>query len=185
MAEDEGINASGSQGVQVGSGNTQHNYYRPLDHGFLSALSPHKALARLRGLPHDDAVSALASAPRRDVVEVLKADEALTVALLADLNPGKAEDLIGLLQTDWPWLAALPEAAEAIVRRAAKLKWDRDGNAGNLERVAATANSPEGYVREYASGLVYWNPPGAHELNGAFADAYVSSGGSDVLGLPS
>jgi hypothetical protein len=49
-------------------------------------MTPHKAIAKLREMPHDDAVSTLADAPPSDVSDVLKvlvkADSPLAAALL-------------------------------------------------------------------------------------------------------
>jgi hypothetical protein len=190
MAEDEGVNAHGSQGVQVGTRNVQHNnYYRPADASFLTALNPHKALARLRQLSHEDAVSELASAPPDDVAEVLKvmlgADEALAVALLADINPRKARELIGPLVQATAWLSDLAAAAGKIARRAAELTWDRDGSTGVLERLTAASGSGSMYARRYSNGVI-WDTGerhGAHEMSNAIAEVYLSPG-PIVLGFP-
>jgi hypothetical protein len=97
------VNASGSQGVQTGSGNTQINNWaprQPLTPATLAALSPHAAVARIRRLSHDDAVDLFASAAADDLTAKLKAlllaDEATAVAILADLDPLKAAVLINL-----------------------------------------------------------------------------------------
>lgn len=122
-------------------------------------------------------MSALASVPPGDVIDVLKADEALTVALLADLNPRKAKELIGLLQGDWPWLAALPEAAEAITRRAAELKWDHDEGAGVLEHVGGTTEDFGGYAQRYLKGWVCFSDSKTHAISNAIADFYADNDG--------
>jgi LGFP repeat len=198
MAQDGTLgaaDASGSQGVQVGSGNVQNNYYRPLDHSFLITLSPYKAVARLRQMPHDDAVYALASAPLDDVAEVLKvmlsSDEALAVALLADLNPRTAERLIRLLPTpaERGPLEGLLNAAARIARRATELKWDHDERPGNLEHVAEAPNNPGGYFRNYAAGQICYGELGIAAsccaISGPIAEAYAASGGpGGVLGFP-
>jgi hypothetical protein len=182
------VSVSGSQGVQTGSGNTQNNYYGPPGPNFLTTLSPHNAVTRLRTMPHEGAISVLASAPPDDAAEVLKVlldtDQALAVALLADVNPRCAKSLIEALVSDAPWLEPLAEASKAISQRAGDLKWDRDGDAGHLERVAPSLDNSEGYVRKYAGGLIYWSSLGTYAVRGAIAEAYMAPGGPRWSGFP-
>jgi hypothetical protein len=100
---------------------------------------------------HDDAVLVLAKAKVGDAAKVLavllKADEPLTVSLLADINRSKAEALIAALPADGSaseWLRELPEASEAIGNCAVQMRWDDAGNTGQLERAAKSSNGTEG-----------------------------------------
>lgn len=170
------INASGTQGVQVGTGNFQYNAWTtktPLDPASLSALNPHAVLKRLEGMPHDDFVDIFAKATPGDVAEVLKAlleaDESKVVAVLADINPRKATELIAPAAASASWLEALPSAAEEIARKAVELKWVYQGNARHLERYYA------GYARRYKNGRVYWHSNyGAHGVSETI-DAYLKT----------
>jgi hypothetical protein len=189
MAQDESVGVNTSQGVQVGSGNVQNNYYRPVDPSFLTSLSPHKAVARLRQMPHDDAVSALAAAPSDDATNVLEvmleADETLAVALLADLNPRKTRELATLLK-NVPWLAVLPQAVSMIARRASEIRWDGNENAGGIER-GGTIDGAHGYIRKYSGGIICWSTASvlAIAVRGPAAEVYLASGGaSGILGFP-
>jgi uncharacterized protein with LGFP repeats len=168
MAQDEtagGVNVSGSQGVQAGTGNTQYNYLgpkSPLDPVVLSKLNPHIAVARLQERSHDELVDFFAGAAADIVSEMLVAfleeDEAMVIAVLADINRRKAIELISPLVSTAAWLARLPEAAEAIVRRGLALKWT---HAGVLERFQG------GYTRKYKDGHLFWHDDhGVHAVIG-------------------
>jgi len=177
-------NASGSQGVQVGTGNLQYNTWTmktPLDPASLSALNPHAVLKRLEGMPHDDLVDLFAKATSGDVAEALKtlleADESKVVAVLADINPRKATELIASVAVSASWLEALSGAAEEIARKAVELKWVYQGSAGHLERYYA------GYARRYKNGRIYWHSNyGAHRVS-EMIDAYLKTAYSR-LGFP-
>lgn len=150
----------GGQGTQVGLGGVQYNTWAArssLDPVTLSALNPHTAVARLQQLSHDELVDLFARASPRDMARILKlmleVDEALAVAALADLNLRKATELIRSLDGVDPWLVSLPEAAEAISRRAAELGW---GHAiGTVEHVSEPTGL-HAFVRRYEDGSIYW-----------------------------
>jgi Protein kinase domain len=198
MAQDEPsgevpakVDASGGQGVQVGTGNVQHLHVHSatprrdheLDVVALGALSPHAAAAQIRRMRHDDAVVLLASVSPDDVADLLgallEADEAMTVSLLADINPRKAKALIARLAVDAPWLESLPKAAKAIARRAVEMKWDQSWESLGLERVAQSADGAEGYFRENERGMIYWSDRGgACAISGVIADYHAASGGT-------
>ena len=104
------VNASDSQGLQVGSGNIQHNVWTmktPLDPASLSGLSTHRAVVRIRQMSHDVAVDLFAGAYPDDAGEILRellrTDEDKTISILADLNRRTAEELIQPLMHDFPW----------------------------------------------------------------------------------
>jgi serine/threonine-protein kinase len=190
------IDASGGQGQQAGDHNVQYNQFlaaprssRQLDAATLGALNPHTAVGQVRRMRHDDAVVLLASAPPQDVTDVLKVmlevDAAMTVSLLADINPRKAAELIVPLSADAPWLASLPTAARAIARHAVHVEWDQEWE-GGLERAAQSASGTEGYFRKNANGLICWSEPGgACAIGSAVAKYYVTLGGtSGALGFP-
>jgi hypothetical protein len=145
-------NVSG-QGIQIGTGNNQYNAWMPkvpLDPAVLGALSPHTAVARLQQLPHDELVDFFARASPDDVVEILgvfsRDDLAKLVTTLADLNRRKATELIRAIGTSR--IDRLPEAAQAIARKAASLRWT---DAGPLEHFDT------GYARRYKNGRVFWS----------------------------
>jgi hypothetical protein len=128
----ESASVSGSQGVQAGSGNTQINNWMAepqLDIASLCALHPHAALARLRRIPYENLVNLFADprASSDDVARILRTwletDEAKPVAILADLREARAQELLRPLVWQAPWLARLPEAANATNRFAAKRSW--------------------------------------------------------------
>jgi hypothetical protein len=178
------VNASGSQGVQTGPGSTQNNTWisrQPLSAATLAALSPHAAIARIRQLPHDDAVDLFASTPAEDLTAKLKAllltDEATAVAILADLDPLKAAVLINPYKDNLPWLTALPRAAEAIAQCAVDLKWSHEGR---LERAAPSPKMTEGYFRQYEQGRIYASAdkPIAYPVRGPIAELHLASGGT-------
>lgn len=150
---------NGGQGVVVGSG-VQNNYWLkpPLD---LAALTPHAAVDRIRDTSHNDAVDVFAGTPQKDLTEVLRvllrADESKAVAILADVNPRKAAELIGPHEEDFPWLACLPAAAKAIAEHGVILEWHRDLGAGRLERAVQSLFGTTGYFRRFEQGRIYWN----------------------------
>jgi hypothetical protein len=188
------IDASGGQGVVVGTGNVQNNTWSlkpPLNPATLAALSPHAAVARIRQLSHDDAVDLFASASPEDLPGKLKAlliaDEAKAVSILADLDPGKAAEIISPHARDFPWLATLPEAAEAIAQCAVDGKWDREAGTGKLERAAQSPAGTGGYFRRYAQGRIYWRSDDgdAYAVRGSIAEFHLAGGGtSGELGFP-
>jgi hypothetical protein len=94
MAEGPAPNAEvqGSQGVQAGSGNVQHNTWvvsRP-DPDALTALNARAAADYLAALSGHDAALVLAAAPAQAAAEALAAlaesDEAGAIALLTRIN---------------------------------------------------------------------------------------------------
>jgi hypothetical protein len=163
----------GGQGFQLGTGNTQQNYFgprSPLDVASLSVLSPSTRVARIRQQRHDDVVDFFAGAAPQDAVkigflsELVRADDAMVVSVLADIDPAKAAALISLCA---PELRELPAAVQAIERRAAALRWHLDGGAGRLERARST------YRRRYEKGTVFWHPRGGvHAVSPRFMECY-------------
>jgi uncharacterized protein with LGFP repeats len=147
------VHVSDGQGVLVGTGGTQVNNWGqrpPLDPSWLSALNPHAAVARLQQLTHDDLVDFFARATPDDAGEILgfflQSDEPKVVAVLGDINRRKAMQLIGPITVPGSYLAELPEASEAIARKAAQLRWT---DAGPMLRFS------EGYGRKYKAGHVF------------------------------
>ncbi len=175
------IGVSGSQGVQVGSGNTQYNGWppkAPLDLASLGALNPHVAVARLQLLSHDELVDLFARVSPRAISKVLttfmEADEARVVAILADIDRRQAAALIKPFTAASGWLPPLPEASEAIARKATALKWVQ---AEGLERYH------EGYVRRYKNGRIFWaSGYGTRVVSGAIEEYH--SRNSDWLKRP-
>jgi hypothetical protein len=197
------VNVSGSQGVVAGTGNTQINNWSPrtpLTPAALAALSPQAAIARIRQLPHDDAVDLFASAPAEVLVPKLKvlllADEAAgesrAVAILADLDPSKVAELIG----SWVdprsgggfyWLYGLSKAAEAIAQHTVRLRWDHKPGTGRLERAAQSPKGTGGYFGQYKQGRIYWGDDKGetYAVSGPIADFHLASGGTGgELGFP-
>jgi hypothetical protein len=104
----------------------------------------------LQQLPDDELVDFFARAKPGDASEILvvflEIDEARVIATLADINRRKATELIKAASVE-AVMAELPEAAEAIAREAAGLKWT---GAEPLERFIG------GYGRKYRNGHVCW-----------------------------
>ena len=170
-----GVNVGGSQGVQMGSGNVQHNHWAPkpqLDPVALRDLNPHVAVARLQQLPHDELVNFFVRAQAGDLPEILDVfagtDLHKVVTVLGDLNRRKATELISALNNEHlaALLGGIPEAAEMITRKAGRLKWTA---AEPLEEFA------EGYARKYYNGHVCWAPSvGATTTTNAIDDYFWS-----------
>jgi LGFP repeat-containing protein len=164
----------GSQGVQIGLGNVQLNAWAPktsLDPATLIALSPHAAVDRLQSLPHDERVNFFARANPEGVAEIfaafLEVDEDRVVAALGDINRQKAAELIDTLSSADAVLKALPEAAHAIARRAASLKWAEAEPLEHLE---------EGYVRKYGAGRICWlESHGTHAITGEIEEYWADN----------
>jgi Biotin-requiring enzyme len=146
---------TGSQGVQVGAGNTQHIYSgpkSPLDPSALSGLNPHTAVARLQRLSHDELLDFFARAEPSDVSEIVdvlrEADLAKLTRVLADINRRKSIELIEGSSLDPRLFLLLPKASEAISRKAASLRWS---GAGEIDIWIG------GYQRWYDNGCVSWS----------------------------
>ena len=186
------VDASGGQGVQVGTGNLQQNFWTmetPLDPAALSALSPRKAVARIRQMPHDVAVDFFARVSSDNVGETLRellqTDEPKAVSILADLNWRTAEKLIQPLTHEFPWLADLPRAAEGIASHAAALEVGDVQGSGQLERAPKALGDRDGYVRMYQEGVIYWSEGIACAVSGQIAKYYATADGfRGALGFP-
>ena len=192
MAQDGatgGLNVSDSQGVQAGSGNTQHNYYGPPAASLLRNVSPHTAIRTLRGMPHSHAVSTLASAALDDITEILrvmiKADSALTAALLADVNQTRISELIEVIPEAPSWLDCLRRAAVDIGDLAAALLWDRDRHVGDMQILISDTDCSESFFRKYGDSLLCWRGNATIIVDGEIAEIYETEGGPrGALGPP-
>lgn len=186
------VDASGGQGVQVGTDNLQQNFWTmetPLDPAALSALSPRRAVARIRQISHDAAVDFFARASSDDAGEILRgllqSDEPRAISILADLNWRTAEQLIQPLTHDFPWLVDLPGAAEGIASHAAALELGDDRGSGQLERAAIAPGGRNGYLRTYEEHVIYWSEGTACAVSGKIAEYYATVGGcGGALGFP-
>lgn len=163
-----------AQGVQIGSGNNQYNAWMPkhLDPASITGLNPHTALVRLQQFTHDDLVDFFARVPSDDVTEILEvfleADVSRVVGALGDISRRKAEELISIVSegTGDP-LNELPEAAQAIAREAARLRW---AGAGPLQFFS------KAYTRKYEYGHVHWsNESGTRTTTGVIDDYYAAN----------
>jgi hypothetical protein len=186
------IDASGGQGLQVGTGNHQHNSWTmetPLDPAAVSALSPRRAVARIRQLRHDVSVDFFARASVDDAGEILRellqTDEPKAISILADLNLRTAQRLLEPLTPDFPWLVDLPRAAEGIASHAAALGVGDDQGSGQLKRAPQAPGGRDGYFRMYEERVIYWSEGTACAVSGKIAEFYVTAGGSGgALGFP-
>lgn len=188
------IDAHAGQGVQVGPGGIQHNTWTtksPLDPASLAALNPHTAVARIRKLAHDEAVDVFARASPSDMAEILltlmQSDSGIGVAILADINPRKATQLIEPLATNVPWLVDVPEAAAAINRYAASrglVSTHREESLWAAKTVAGT----DVYSRTYEQALVSWTKRwGVRAVSGRILDYHNGPGreqGMSLFGCP-
>lgn len=186
--KDEGeaaeITVAGSQGVQVGTGNTQYLNWgakQPLDPAVLSGRNPHAAVALLRQLTHEELVDFFIRANPGDVSEILgvfaEVDMPKLIATIGDISRRKATELINSIEPD-DYPAGLDEvlgAAEEIARKAARLGW---ADAEPLEHFLEG-----GYARKYNEGHVFWSrSSGVVRTTGAI-DHYWVEGGTD-FGFP-
>jgi LGFP repeat len=173
-----------SQGTQVGTGNVQYNHYGHRPPRDLTALSVHAAVAYIRQLTHDEAVDLFAHTRPDDLADkltvLLRTDESKVLQILADLNPSQAAKLISLLTGDFPWVADLPEAAQAIAQLAIELRWDRTPGVNGIERAPQSPDGTDGFFQQFQQGHVYWSDQGdeAYAVSGAIAKVYLAAGGT-------
>jgi hypothetical protein len=181
--------------VIVGSNNLQVTYRPgpPLTPEALAALSPHAVAARIRATSHDDAVDLFASTPTEMLSKKLKAlllaDEAKVIAILADLDADRVIELVRPYAKEFPWLADLPRAADAIAQRAVIRQLEHDQGVGRLKRAATSPQGTNGYFREYGPGRIYCHHHGntslTCEVSEPIAEFYSASGGTGgELGFP-
>jgi hypothetical protein len=190
-----GVSVSGGMGIVVGTGNTQINNLPsspPLTPATFAALSPDAAARRVRQMSHDEAVDLFANASVEDLMPKMSAlllrDEAMAFAILGDLDPYKAEDLLSPFSEYDPPLAQLPAAAAKLASTAAALKWDHGDRQGRLERAPRSRQKTEGYFRQYEEGRLYWSIDGddlSYPVCGAIAAFHLAKGGTGgELGFP-
>lgn len=166
------VNVSDSQGIQVGTGNTQYNAWVPkqqLDPVALSGLNPHVAVARLQQLPYDELVDFFARAKPGDVSEILGAllevDVGKLAVVLADISRRKATELME--HTNLPKAyKVLPEASEAIAREAARLRWTGAGAMHVWDSLCR-------FAREYDDGHIFWSVESGFEITAGSIDKWL------------
>lgn len=172
------VSVSSSQGVVIGTGNTQINGWRAkpsLDAAYLGALNLSTAVARLQELSHDELVDFLAKATPGDVSEILWAfseiDPARLVAALGDISRDRAAEYVRFFSVDSTRALAafneLPEAADAIARKAATLGWAHPDPLEAFE---------EGYVRRHGKGRIFWSRSRITITTGAIDDCWTKIG---------
>ena len=163
--KDEGdpaeVTVTGSEGIVIGSGNSQYNNWipkPPLDPVALGALNPHTAVARLQALTHEELVDFFARAKPEDVSEILTVfyefDRDAVVAVLGDIKRLKAAELIDAVCGDA--LTDLPEAAHEIARKAALLGWTDAGPLIALPGITKL-QYVQGYKNETKRTHVFWS----------------------------
>ena len=186
------ISIDGSHGTQVGSGNTQNNTFvsKPrLDRATLGGLNSRVAVMLLRRMPHEEQVGLFAGASPGQLSEILsgllRVDESMAVSILADLDPGRAKELVRPLVPDQPWLIDLPEAALATMHRAEALGWADDSAIGRLGIAAKSQQSGKGYARAYPQGIIYWIEGRTCSVRAEIAEYHATTGGTGGdLGFP-
>jgi hypothetical protein len=147
-------NISGSQGVFLGSGNQFNSWEQNprLDAADVRDVNPHRVVAWLQKKEHDELVKFFAGAAPGDVGEVLdvlyEVDLAKLTAVLADIKPRKATELIEGSRLDPRLFAPLPEASQEISRFANMLGWVGEGPVNIYA---------DGYERVYSNGHVFWS----------------------------
>jgi hypothetical protein len=166
------VNVSDSQGIQVGTGNTQYNAWvpkQPLDPVALSGLNPHVAVARLQQLPHDELVDFFARAKPGDVSEILGAlhevDVGKFAVVLADISRRKATELMEHSSLPQAY-KVLPEASEAIAREAARLRWTGAGAMHVWDSLCR-------FAREYNDGHIFWSQESGFEITTGSIDKWL------------
>lgn len=164
-------------------------------------LSPSVSARRLRRQPHDKAVDVLAEAAIRDPghsAEVLgkllpsQNGDDLVTALLADISRSSARQLVALMAAAAPWLAYLPDAADAIEECERKERVKRTGSdglgesRGALVRATARNSLTQGFCQRFENGLIHWSlRAGAQVTRGARARYFDDMGGTGgPLGFP-
>ncbi len=165
---------------------------RKADADRIERLSAHAAANYVATLCHEDAAYVLAKAavkPSAGVLRVLLSkDAALTMAILININPDKAQDLIRTIGSSAAWLESVPAAAEAIADRENELA----GTSALGERVGSfssadpSALGTKGFRQNFANGHLYWTTEtGVQFVSGAIAQCHDACGGSGgQLGFP-
>lgn len=183
-----GVNVTGSQGMQIGSGNTQYNAWGPkpqLDPAALSGLNPHTAVDRLLKLTHDELVDFFACAKPEDMSEILEIflfnERLKLIAVLGDISRRKAAGLIAAIDASEA-LRVLPDAAYEISRKAASLRFT---NGGALQPVQLPRGVVEpAYFRKYDNGRVWSSRFGTYETVGPVDRYCIAAATKFNLGVP-
>lgn len=185
------VDARGSQGVLIGSGNQYNTWLsRPPDVAALTALNARAAGAYLARLSRDDAAMLLASAAAevsaRVITALLDSDESLVIALVGHLNQDTAGAVIAGMPESAGWLADVPGASEAMDRCAARAGAALGAATGPLTRLDLSRPGAQGFAREHENGIVYWaSPLFCTAVSGPVAAYYRGHGATaGALGFP-
>jgi hypothetical protein len=189
------VDASQARGVVVGdNANVVNNFWdttaSPRNDLALGKLSPQVSAQRLLGLPHLEAVAALAHAPIRAAVDVLRVilrrEPSRAIGMIADLHPEGVSALVRELTADAPYLAGLPDAVEALEKCQDAMGWTIDQATTEVHRAQRSEAGTDGFFRAYQGGHIHWSASGgAHATVGAMIRGHAHHGGSaGLLGFP-
>ena len=180
------------QGGQVGHDNIMYNLWlenRKIDASRVEQLSSHAAADYLIGLKAEDAAHVTATADvaaaTRALKVLLRKDMPLTMTILTQINPGKAQELVEALGPEAAFLAHLPIAAEAVAD-CALANPELGKEKGQLSLAAESMRGTHGYYRSFENGIIHWTESsGAHASHGPIAEFYNAWGGSkSAFGFP-
>ncbi|MFY1599062.1 hypothetical protein [Micromonospora sp. WMMD737] len=186
------VDVRDGRGVIVGHSGTIINHFGSepdLTATALAGLRPRAAAARIVDLSRDRALVLLTAMPDRAAAAVLQAlfglNEDRTVALLAELSPDRAAELIALAQL--ADLADLPEAVEAMAHCQDRWREVFDAHRQAIHRCGPSqGHGYRGFTQRFANGAICWSAAtGAQPTTWAIAAHHDSLGGcAGRLGFP-
>lgn len=156
----------------------------------LAKLAPRQAARQAARMSYEHAFAALTDVPEvsaaAEIIEaLLDEDEALAVAILADMRRDKARELIAAINSAEDWLKVLPTAAEEAERCERANRSILGDSVGSLSPVHSRMGT-RGYYQNYERGQIHWSLTGrAQATAGAIGKRYAEIGsGGGWLGFP-
>lgn len=156
----------------------------------LAKLAPRQAARRVARLSYEEAFEVLTevrevSAAAEIIDALLDEDEALAVAILADMRRDRARELIAAIDSAEDSLKQLPAAAEEV-ERCERANRSILGDSVSWLSPLQNSSGTHGYYQNYERGQIHWSPTGrAQATAGPIGDLYTELGsGGGRLGFP-